>query len=53
MLVERDDDYNIISAKAVIVGRKCGGRMIRPDVWYGVIAGRVVEVDESGEAVKR
>ena len=49
-LIERGTDGKILAAKAVIVGRKSGGRTIRPGVWYGLIGGCVVEVDDDGEA---
>jgi hypothetical protein len=52
MLVERDADMHIVAAKAVIVGRKSNGRLVKADTYYGLIGGRVVEVDESGEAVE-
>ena len=50
-LIERGTDGKILAAKAVIVGRKSGGRTIRPGVWYGLIGGCVVEVDDDGEAL--
>jgi hypothetical protein len=50
-LVERDDELHIVAAKAAIVGRRCGNRLIKADVWYGLIGGKVVEVDSDGEAI--
>ncbi len=53
-LVERadyDEDYRILDAKSVIVGRKTNGHRIKPDTWYSLRGGKVVEVDDAGEVV--
>ena len=53
-LIERADwrdDYRIISAKSVIVGREADGRRIKPDTWYSLRGGKVVEVTADGEVI--
>ena len=46
LLIERadwQDGYRIVGHKSVMVGHKCQGRRIKPDTWYQLVSGRVVE----------
>ncbi|MCW5953407.1 MAG: hypothetical protein KIT69_14230, partial [Propionibacteriaceae bacterium] len=49
MLIERDQQWHIIAAKAVIVD----GRRIKPDTWYGLHGGKVVRVDDDGDPIAK
>jgi len=55
-LVERadyNDEYRILAAKSVIVGQKANGIRVKPDAWYSLRGGKVVEVNADGSVVKR
>lgn len=46
LLIERaswQDKNRILAHKSVMVGRKCQGLIIKPDTWYQLVNGRVVE----------
>ena len=51
-LAERDDEMRIVAVKAVIVGKKSGGRIVKAETWYSLRAGKLVEVDSDGEVVR-
>lgn len=45
-LAERDLVGKIVAVVAVIVGRKKHGVRVKPDTWYSLRDGRLVEVSE-------
>jgi hypothetical protein len=56
VLAERagyEDEFRILGVKAVKVGSKSGGIVVKPDTLYGLRGGKVVPVDIYGDEVTR